>query len=585
MLKTIKCFLSAAVAVFLLTFLQMTLCQANDIHSFHINVLLGDINSPPQIANILVTGNSGDISINFDLIDNDADLCSVVLEYTSDNDTPLWTTATISGDISDLVPGEGLSLIWNSGTDLPQANGENYWIRISASDSSATGDWEEYGPVAVINTYSIASIAFDQVYSPQINNNGLIVWSGDFIDGDITKATDIYLRDEAGTATLTDYIYYAMSPKINESGAVIWTARDGYDGIPATGNDYEIYRFDGTSTAQLTDNAQDDLTPEINNLGHSVWTGYNGVYKQIFFNDGSSTLQITSSTDDKLNPRLNNDDSIVWTGWDGIDWEIYLYKDNVITQITDNMLDDNDARINDLGQIVWSGYDGHDMEIFLYQNSITTQITDNNYDDLYPQINSHGTIAWLAKDGFDSDLYLYDGISTTQVTTQTDNDSAPQLNNNTDMVWSGGSGSESEIYVYHNNTITQLTHDAYIDVDPTLNDSRFVVWRRWNGTYWEIMLAIPASAPEVRLISIEQVSDLINLVWFVNPPSTNFKILWTNDLPGSMTWDTIDGPALDDIIDHEDGIKSWTDRGTDPDMSAQSPADVDHRLYKISIEE
>lgn len=57
-------------------------------------------------------------------------------------------------------------------------------------------------------------------------------------------------------------------------------------------------------------------------------------------------------------------------------------------------------------------------------------------------------------------------------------------------------------------------------------------------------------------------------------------IFWTADPPGgARTWDALDGPALGDIVDNGDGTWTWTDKGTDPDMTGQAPGDVPLRCY------
>jgi len=60
-------------------------------------------------------------------------------------------------------------------------------------------------------------------------------------------------------------------------------------------------------------------------------------------------------------------------------------------------------------------------------------------------------------------------------------------------------------------------------------------------------------------------------------------IKWTANMPGgSQTWDTIDGPALSDIVYNGDGTWTWTDKGTDPNMGGLPPGSTARRLYRLS---
>jgi hypothetical protein len=60
---------------------------------------------------------------------------------------------------------------------------------------------------------------------------------------------------------------------------------------------------------------------------------------------------------------------------------------------------------------------------------------------------------------------------------------------------------------------------------------------------------------------------------------------WTGDSPDTgPTWDTVDGPALADIVYNGDGTWTWTDKGTDPDMGGLPPGSLAIRLYRLGQE-
>ena len=551
---------------------------------FKVSATLPAGNSIPQITNIAITGSSATINIQYDLTDNDGDLCSIELQYKKVTDST-WTDASTSGITDSILPGTDLSLGWSSMKDIPTEEGALYHIRLRANDSTIWGEWVESDQFYLINSYIVTRLDFHlyPISAPQLNNSELAVWDGDFIENTITKASDIYIYEADNTTNLTSFEYYAYTPRLNENGDVVWFASDGYDGLPGTGNDYEIYFYNGTSTSttQLTDNGFDDINPQINDNGNIAWSASNGSNYEIYFYDGSTSSQITATGNDNIDPQINNNDYIVWSGWDGTDSEIFLYDGSTITQITNNSYNDNDAQINSYNEIVWCGWDGTDWEIFLYDGS-TTQLTNNSEDDIIPQINDLGQIVWSGNDGNDYEIFLHD--TTTQQITDNDNDDlGPQINNIGSIVWSSGNMDKSDIYLYHNNTTTRVTQNDYRDIDPQINDNRYIIWRQWDGIYWNIMIAGP---PEIFIVSIEKqpITNLINLIWYVKPNDAGVKILWTNEISGSTVWDEISGPALDDILDLSDGFKSWIDNGTDPQMSGETSNDVLKRFYKIEFD-
>ncbi|MCD6461058.1 hypothetical protein J7L67_10385 [bacterium] len=550
---------------------------------FRVSAVLPSANALAQIFNIAVTGSSATINIQYDLTDNDGNICSVELQYKKVG-ASIWSDATVSGMTALILPSTDLSLGWNSMKDVPTEQGSLYQIRMRAYDSTDWGQWQESEQFYLINTYIVTRIDFNlyPVCAPQINNNEVAVWDGDFVENTITKASDIYLYETENISMLTNSQYYAYTPKLNDNGNVVWFASDGYDGLPGTGTDYEIYFYDGSSTIQLTDNNLNDTDPQLNDNDNIVWSASDGFNFEIFLYDDSTTKQLNSPAADNIEPKINNANHIVWCGWDGNDWEIFLYDGSTVTQLTNNSYNDNDAQINNYNEITWCGWDGNDWEIFLYDGSTVTQLTNNSYDDIIPQINDLGQIVWSGYDGNDYEIFLYDA-TIRQITDNDNDDLSPQLNNIGSIVWSSGNMDKSDIYVYNNATITRVTQNSYRDIDPQINDNRYIIWRRWDGIYWNIIIAGP---PEIFIVSIENqpITNLINLIWYVKPQETGVKILWTNEISGSTVWDEVSGPALDDILDLSDGLKSWIDHGTDPEMNGEASSDVLKRFYKIELD-
>ncbi|RJP57721.1 MAG: hypothetical protein C4541_09680 [Candidatus Auribacter fodinae] len=537
----------------------------------------GPPNSAPVISNVISAGSSGNIGIIYDLSDMESDPCSIEIEYYYEG---IWRSATAVGVTANVSPGIGLTLEWNSVADLPDINGGFVSLRMRAYDGLMWGDWAVVDNVFVINTYVIFQVSYLNVFDPHINNTGAVVWRGDLYENTIHIASDIYLFNTVTTIQLTDFNYFASSPQINGNGMIIWSASDGADGGHSTGTDTEIYLYNGQTVARLTDNNYDDVTPAINNNDVVVWSGSDGSDFEIFKYNGSSTVQLTNNSTDDIDPQINDSGTVVWVGFDGSDYEIFKYNGSSTVQLTDNSLPDNDGRINNSGDIVWSGFDGSDWEIYLYRNSITTQLTDNSIDDVEPQISDSGTIVWAGGSSSSKDIYYYDGVSIIQVASTLANDSQPQINSTDTIVWSGGDSSIANIYIFDGTTLTSLTNDQYLNITPQINDKSHIVWNRWNGTYWEIMLAYPRIAQSIELLSINRISNFISLTWTMDPPYAPFTLYWSPDFTG---WNSVNGSALDNIYVNSDGTKTWVDTGADPDMSGQAPEDIEQRMYKITV--
>lgn len=62
----------------------------------------------------------------------------------------------------------------------------------------------------------------------------------------------------------------------------------------------------------------------------------------------------------------------------------------------------------------------------------------------------------------------------------------------------------------------------------------------------------------------------------------NYDILWTDSVHAQPQWDKVEYPGItDDVVENGNGTRSWTDKGTDPEMKGSVPASVNARFYKI----
>jgi hypothetical protein len=96
-------------------------------------------NTSPVVSNVTVsqrTDGSGIVDISYMLCDADNDLCDVSVLVSNDGGST-WTVSAVSftGDIgSNIKPGAGKHITWNCKTDLPEAYGTNYRVKLTATN-------------------------------------------------------------------------------------------------------------------------------------------------------------------------------------------------------------------------------------------------------------------------------------------------------------------------------------------------------------------------------------------------------------------------------------------------------------------
>jgi hypothetical protein len=119
---------------------------------------------------------------------------------------------------------------------------------------------------------------------------------------------------------------------------VVWSEHDG--------SDEEIFLYNGTTTVQLTDNSYDDYSPRINDSGQVVWYGgWEESNYEIFLYNGSTTVQLTDNSFNDAHPELNNSGQVVWVGIDDSDREIYLYTPEPVMPKPDIKADGSDGPV------------------------------------------------------------------------------------------------------------------------------------------------------------------------------------------------------------------------------------------------
>jgi len=97
-------------------------------------------NAVPVVQDVVVSGDSGDVTIEYSLIDGDGDRCELTVQYQGGSvPESKWGTASIKEAITGVEPGVGLRLTWVSDIDELGQKADNYIIRIIPADGVSTG--------------------------------------------------------------------------------------------------------------------------------------------------------------------------------------------------------------------------------------------------------------------------------------------------------------------------------------------------------------------------------------------------------------------------------------------------------------
>jgi hypothetical protein len=107
-------------------------------------------NTPPAVTIISASQlvPNSDVAVTFTLLDTENNPCSIAAQYSKDG--TLWTGATISGDVANVLPGSK-SLAWKAYQDQPSGQGA-YQFRIKANDGTSDSPWSVPRSVNLNNT-------------------------------------------------------------------------------------------------------------------------------------------------------------------------------------------------------------------------------------------------------------------------------------------------------------------------------------------------------------------------------------------------------------------------------------------------
>jgi hypothetical protein len=338
---------------------------------------------------------------------------------------------------------------------------------------------------------------------PKINDLGQIVWQG--VDLPIQKGTtSIYCYSGGISNNLTNSVYYAMDPFVNNRGQIVWR------GSGEIGSGFYIYNND--ITTKISNASGTPLSSPINDNGQvAYWLYESGAYNIILqdINNGSKTY-ITKDQPPLTNTDaiINNKGDIVWSKYDGSHMNIFLYSGGNLTDNTKTGINYS-YKINDNGQVVWSCGSGNNYQIYLYDKQISSNpinISSNSYNNRSIQINNSGKVVWQCWGGGHTTLYLYD-IHQQTLNPLDDmpsyNDYAPGLNDTGQVVFV----KSGNIYLWFNGNIIQITSDNG-NCQPQINNLGQIVWAKgyygldnmdiFLATPQAINVPIPTAAPPIE---------------------------------------------------------------------------------------
>lgn len=282
--------------------------------------------------------------------------------------------------------------------------------------------------------------------NPQLNDNGMVVWQGDY---------QIYLYDGSEFKKLTDDSYYHMTPQINNNGFIAWST----NGITS-----HVTVYDGVSIKAIPNAGRSGVYPvQLNNKGEMVWTGPNNDIpgyssNGVYFYDGSKIEQIAKGSCNSSTPTLSQNGEVTWTApidkdCSGNSWEVFLNNGSITRQLTHNTFMDRSPKINSKGHVIWGS--GDSGKLYFYDGVTVNEFTDisggkrGRYD-----INSSGSIAWILRD---NKMYLLlRGLETTLISDNANDKMNLRMDENNNLSWIEQINGQWQV-MYYDGSVKQIS--------------------------------------------------------------------------------------------------------------------------------
>ena len=225
-----------------------------------------DNNTPPVVSNVVPTGTGGDIWLTFNLTDADTDLCDLYVEYRGGTVGSTWTTATVTGTLTAVMPAIGTTLVWQSFSDEPNQQ-TTYEIRITPQDADVgtTG----YSTIFLVDN-NLAPVVANVATT---STSGDIIITYDLSDAEFDSGFTIrveYQGGSVGTIWTTATVSGATTGLSTGTGlTVTWHSATDEAGYVASNYYVRITPNDGIDgTAGTTGplSLNNNLSPTVSNV-------------------------------------------------------------------------------------------------------------------------------------------------------------------------------------------------------------------------------------------------------------------------------------------------------------------------------
>ncbi len=127
-----------------------------------VSFYLRNKNNLPMVSNVVAnpTGKLGQVEISYDLQDLDNDSCQVLVEYQGGSVGSKWTTATVVGTTTGILPVGRKTLIWLSGVDEKNQSANDYKIKVTPFDI-------EYGTSGISTSFELKNSSISSAIIPK----------------------------------------------------------------------------------------------------------------------------------------------------------------------------------------------------------------------------------------------------------------------------------------------------------------------------------------------------------------------------------------------------------------------------------
>ncbi len=257
----------------------------------------------PRITGLNTTGEKKDIEIEYSIADLDEEDCDISVQYKTENN-PAWTEATMGTggdgdtDLASSIAGTTHTFIWDSYTDLPDAE-EEVTIRVRAENTDL-GDWIESDMFDLNNILNVMT-ELQALSVPDDHGDIDITFQARDNEDSAINITLYYNYGSWNEATITGNTTNVAVSSTWSTFAIVWKSFEDLGFVDASGLEIEIRVSDGTTDNQIgtTFDLKNGQIPRLTLEDPDHWTGT--VYLNFTLEDDQSDdcdLEFEYSEDD-----------------------------------------------------------------------------------------------------------------------------------------------------------------------------------------------------------------------------------------------------------------------------------------------